>query len=60
MTESKIYLTVFDENFELIGETPIPELSPVSLSKYFVKDGVLWVYINVEDEMGFVRITVDG
>ncbi|WP_114748827.1 DUF4221 family protein [Pleomorphovibrio marinus] len=50
-----VYLSVFDEAFNLIVECAIPELSTESV-KYFAKDGKLWVYQNFSDELGFVVI----
>ncbi|MGY6522126.1 MAG: DUF4221 family protein [Mongoliitalea sp.] len=56
-TGMKLYLSVFDKNFELLGETLVP-LSLNRLSKVFVKDGQIWIYQNMEDELGFVRVKV--
>jgi hypothetical protein len=55
--ETKVFLTVFDEDFNLVLEGEIPELVTES-TKYFVKDGKLWVFANLDDEMGFVRISL--
>nr|MBI1231670.1 DUF4221 domain-containing protein [Cytophagales bacterium] len=51
-----VYLTVFDQEFNLISEMPLREFNNKSFAKYFVKDGILWVFENKDDEMGFVRI----
>lgn len=51
-----VFLSVFDDQFNLLGEIPIPELKSASSTKYFAKDGMLWVLENVEDEMGFIRV----
>lgn len=56
-TSAKIYLTVYDKHFKLLGETRIPELTK-AISRHFAKDGKIWVFENVEDEMGFVRIAI--
>lgn len=55
-TSVDVYLSVFDQEFKVISEIPIPELNNKSSAKYFVKDGMLWVFENRDDEMGFVRI----
>jgi hypothetical protein len=55
-TSVDVYLSVFDQEFKVISEMPLPELNNKSLAKYFVKDGMLWVFENRDDEMGFVRI----
>ncbi|MCS4433732.1 DUF4221 domain-containing protein [Aquiflexum gelatinilyticum] len=55
----KVFLTVFDEQFNFIYEFEIPDLKILSPSKYFAKDGKLWVYQNFSDELGFVRIGIN-
>ena len=55
--ETKVFLTVFDDHFNLVLEGEIPELVTES-TKYFVKDGKLWVFANLDDEMGFVRVSL--
>lgn len=55
-TNVDVFLSVFDQEFNLLGEIPIPELQITSSEKYFAKDGMLWVFENRDDEMGFVRI----
>ncbi|NHE59015.1 DUF4221 family protein [Cyclobacterium sp. GBPx2] len=58
VNNSNIYLTVFDKNLEMLAESGIPELSKVS-DTYFVKDGAIWIFENMEDELGFVRLRID-
>jgi hypothetical protein len=55
-TSIDVYLSVFDREFNLISEIPIPELNNKSSAKYFVKDGMLWIFENRDDEMGFMRV----
>ncbi|SHO62117.1 DUF4221 family protein [Algoriphagus zhangzhouensis] len=55
-TKSKIFLFAFDDQLNLIGETEIPELDQVPTFPFF-KDGKLWSYVNVEDELGFAVFT---
>ncbi len=43
-------LTVFDQNLNQLAETVV-QVDP--FSKKFFKDGKLWSYVNVEDELGF-------
>ena len=50
--KAQVFLFAFDKNLKLIGETEIPELDRVPLSAFF-KDGKLWSYVNVNDELGF-------
>lgn len=55
--ETKIFLTVFDEDFNLISEGEVPEFNSESV-KYFAKDGKLWYFTNVDDELGFIRLSL--
>jgi len=54
--EVNVYLSVFDADFNLISEAAIPEL--YGYGKYFAKDGKLWVFQNLSDELGFIVIDV--
>lgn len=53
--ESIVYLSIFNSDYELISELKVDSLlhSPIT---YFVKDGMIWVFKNIEDEMGFIRL----
>ncbi len=53
-----IYLTVFDKNLEMITESIVPQLTAIPQT-YFVKDGAIWIFENMEDEMGFLRLSID-
>jgi hypothetical protein len=55
-----VFLSVFDVEFNLLNEIPIPELNISLSNKYFVKDGRLWIFKNRDDEMGFVIIDFHG
>lgn len=52
---SKVFLSIFDEDFNLIGESLVSQLTQIPNS-VFVKDGKIWHYVNVDDELGFVRM----
>lgn len=54
----KVFLTIYDENLELIGESLVPELTKVP-GRHFAKNGKIWIFENMEDEMGFVRLSID-
>jgi hypothetical protein len=58
MVITRIILSVFDENFNLIGESEVPEMTKVPKTA-FVKDGKIWIYVNVDDELGFARLTIN-
>lgn len=55
--EVKVYLSIFDVDFNLISEVHIPELT-TEFVKYFAKDGKLWVFQNISDELGFIVIDI--
>lgn len=63
--KTKTYLTALDENYNLIGEMVIPQLNKLPLNgsyrqfpKHFTKNGKIWIYENINDEMGFVVLTI--
>lgn len=51
----EVFLFAYDEGFRVLGETKIEGLDQVP-ANYFWKDGKLWSYVNVEDELGFAVI----
>lgn len=53
-----IILTIFDENLNQIHEIGNIELDEVP-ETYFVKDGKIYIYNNMEDEMGFLILSID-
>lgn len=54
----ELYLFAYDKDFNVLGETKIEGLERIP-SSYFWKDGKLWSYANVEDELGFAVFTFD-
>lgn len=63
--KSNIYLTALDKDLNLIGEILVPQLTkkpskPFSgkFPRHFAKDGKIWIYENINDEMGFVVLTI--
>lgn len=57
-TISKVFISIFDENFKLLGESRLNDLESVPQFP-FVKDGKIWYYVNVDDELGFVRMELN-
>ncbi|WP_162339533.1 DUF4221 family protein [Cyclobacterium salsum] len=51
----EVFLFAYDQDFNVLGETKIEGLSQVP-ANYFWKDGQLWSYVNIEDELGFAVI----
>ncbi|MFN3996702.1 DUF4221 family protein [Algoriphagus sp.] len=53
--KADVFLFAYDQDFKLIGETQLKELTSVPAYPFF-KNGKLWSYVNVEDELGFAVI----
>ncbi|MFO7826932.1 MAG: DUF4221 family protein [Cyclobacterium sp.] len=56
-TGAKVYLTVFDKDLNQIAESRVPMLTNKP-AYHFAKDGKIWIFENMEDEMGFVRMSI--
>lgn len=63
--KSRIYLTALDKELNLKGEILVPQLTKIPANaffrqfpKHFAKDGKIWIYENINDEMGFVVLTM--
>ncbi|WP_339866991.1 DUF4221 family protein [uncultured Algoriphagus sp.] len=54
----ELYLFAYDKDFNVLGETKIAGLETIP-SSYFFKDGKLYSYVNVEDELGFAVFTFE-
>jgi len=57
-SKSEVFLFAYDKNFNLLSETKIDDLSK-SPTQAFFKDGQLWSYVNIDDELGFAVFTFD-
>jgi hypothetical protein len=55
--QSEVWLIKMDNTFFLTAEIPIPGLNQIP-SKSFVKNDQVWVFVNLDDEMGFVRLSI--
>lgn len=53
---STLYMSIFDENFDHLSDQEIPEIKKSGIPKHFIKDGAIWMFLNSEDEMSFVRV----
>lgn len=51
----EVFLFAYDKDFNVLGETKIEGLTQVPANNFW-KDGKLWSYVNVEDELGFAVI----
>lgn len=52
------YLFAYDREFNVVGETKLEGVEH-SLWYSFFKDGKLWSYVNVDDELGFAVMELD-
>jgi hypothetical protein len=57
-TGAEVYLSIFDKKFNLFAEAQIPELTK-SPNVHFAKDGSIWIFENIDDEMAFVVVEVE-
>ncbi len=49
---AEVFLFTYDQELNLIGEKHLTELDKIPEFAFF-KDGKLWSYVNVDDELGF-------
>ncbi|SHN25279.1 protein of unknown function [Cyclobacterium lianum] len=54
-SRADVYLTAYDEDLKMLGETLVPQLTKKP-ARHFAKDGKIWLYENINDEMGFIRL----
>jgi len=57
LPKNKVYLTILDKDFTVLGESEVKELNYLP-SAHFVKDGKIWLYHNIDDELAFVRLSI--
>lgn len=55
---SEVFLTVIDKNLNIIKETKLDNYTKQP-PKYFFLNSTIWLYENIDDELGFVRIRLD-
>ncbi|MFN3800839.1 DUF4221 family protein [Belliella pelovolcani] len=58
-TKSKVFLSILSEDFEVIGEKEVTEIFKSDPTVQFVKDGKMHAFLNVDDELGFIRIKIN-
>ncbi|MCH7414071.1 DUF4221 domain-containing protein [Belliella sp. R4-6] len=56
--DAEVFLSIYDEDLNLIAESNIPEIQNKP-SKHFVKDGKIWLHENIDDELAFIRMTIN-
>jgi len=55
---AEVFLIVLDQDFQLLSETPMETWSKIP-SRHFAKDGKIWIFENMDDEMAFVRLSLE-
>ncbi|MFD2035072.1 DUF4221 family protein [Belliella marina] len=56
--DSEVFLTIIDKNLKIVKETKLENYTKQP-PKYFFIDNTIWLYENIDDELGFVRITIN-
>jgi hypothetical protein len=54
--EAEVYLIIMDQEFNVLAETKVEGYSK-SPTYHFTKDGKIWLFENIDDEMAFVRLS---
>jgi hypothetical protein len=55
--EADVYLIILDKNFNVLAETEVEGYRKIP-RYHFVKDGKIWIFENMDDEMAFVRLSI--
>ncbi len=56
-TGAVVFLTVLDKDLNIVKETLLDQYQKSPPAHFFI-DNKIWLYENIDDELGFVRITV--
>ena len=54
----EVFLSVFDRKFDLIAEARILGVDQLP-NTYFIKNGEVWFYENINDELAFVKMKIE-
>ncbi|RZS95294.1 DUF4221 family protein [Cecembia calidifontis] len=54
---AEVFLSVFDKDFNLMAESVVPQLNKRA-GQHFIKDGQIWIFENIDDEMAFLRLEI--
>jgi hypothetical protein len=52
-----VFISIFDEDLNLLAESLVPELKAPP-KRHFVKDGKIWIFENIGDELAFIRLGI--
>lgn len=56
--KATVYLSILDESFQILNETKLSVLDERP-GYHFAKDGKIWIFENMEDEIAFVRLSIN-
>lgn len=56
-TGADVFISIFDDELNLLAESLVPELT-ASPKRHFVKDGKIWIFENIGDELAFIRLKI--
>jgi hypothetical protein len=54
-----VYLSILDQEFNLVSETVV-EVLDKRPNFHFVKDGKIWIFENIDDEIAFIRLSINS
>lgn len=55
--KAEVFLTIFDQDLNQLAESSVKELD-FQPDFYFYKDGKIWIFKNIDDEMAFIRLSI--
>jgi hypothetical protein len=55
--KAEVFLTIFDKDLNQLSESFVKELD-FKPEFYFHKDGKIWIFKNMDDELAFIRLSV--
>ena len=58
VSSSEVFLTLIDKNLNIIKETKLENYTKQPPNHFF-RDNTIWLYENIDDELGFVRLTIN-
>jgi hypothetical protein len=58
-SRARIFLSIINENFEMMAEKEVSDVFKTVPEVQFVKDGLIYCFLNLDDELGYVRIKIN-
>ena len=57
--KGKVFFSIINENYEVIGEKEVSDVFKTVPAALFVKDGLIYCFLNVDDELGYIRLKIN-